>query len=87
MLTISPYNKWPLRVKLYAPEVAKLWNDLDDTAPPLPRGFLSLTELEGVDGKSGAEGSGRTGPIDVTDGERFGSYWILMYLNELLLHL
>ncbi|KAG8890805.1 Slx4p interacting protein [Tulasnella sp. 332] len=82
MLTISPYNKWPLRVKLYAPEVMKLWNELNVAAPPLPRGFSTSIELEGVDGKSGAEGSGRIGPIDVTDSqftsEHLGKYHALL---------
>lgn len=67
MLTVSPYNKWPLRVKLYAPEVIKLWEKLGSEAPPLPRGFSHTVELEGVDGKSGLVDGGRVGPIDVTD--------------------
>ncbi|KAG9039258.1 Slx4p interacting protein [Tulasnella sp. JGI-2019a] len=69
MLTISPYNKWPLRVKLYAPEAVMLWDSLDSVSPPLPRGFSKSIELEGVDGKSGATGSGRIGPIDITDSQ------------------
>ncbi|PIL28766.1 hypothetical protein GSI_08810 [Ganoderma sinense ZZ0214-1] len=35
--------------------------------PPLPLGVKVVTELEGVDGKSGKPGSGRSGPIDVSD--------------------
>lgn len=69
MLTVSPYNKWPLRVKLYAKEVVKVWDQIDPLAPPLPPGYSHTVELEGVDGKSGVTGRGRTGPIDVTDSE------------------
>jgi structure-specific endonuclease subunit SLX1 len=67
MLTVPPWNTWPLRVKLYSPEAVKLWNEADAISPPLPRGFTLRIELEGVDGKSGMLGSGRTGPIEVTD--------------------
>ena len=40
---------------------------------PLPLGMTSTEEYEGVDGKSGSPGSGRVGPIDVTDGKRSAS--------------
>lgn len=39
--------------------------------PSLPPGFTSSIEFEGVDGNSGKVGSGRSGPICVTDGEQF----------------
>ncbi|KAG8891987.1 Slx4p interacting protein, partial [Tulasnella sp. 403] len=67
MLTISPWNTWPLRVKIYSDEAAKLWAAVDVDAPELPEGCSVSYEFEGVDGKSGQRGSGRTGPIDVTD--------------------
>lgn len=67
MLTVSPYNKWPLRVKLYSKEAARFWEQVNATAPPLPQGYSETTEYEGVDGKTGCKGSERTGPIDVTD--------------------
>lgn len=67
MLSTSPYNTWPLRVKLYTPEVAKVWETLESEGPPLSRGFEMTLEFEGVDAKSGLPGSGRTGPIDVMD--------------------
>jgi len=69
MLTLSPWNAWPLRVRLYTSEALKLWNESDQSSPPLPLGFTHTVELEGVDGKSGEMGSGRSGPIEVTDGE------------------
>ena len=37
---------------------------------PLPSGMTFTEEYEGVDGKSGLLGSGRIGPIDVTDGKK-----------------
>lgn len=41
----------------------------NDVASSLPPGFTCTVELEGVDGKSGRAGSGRQGPISVTDGK------------------
>ncbi|EPQ51778.1 hypothetical protein GLOTRDRAFT_80778, partial [Gloeophyllum trabeum ATCC 11539] len=71
MLASHPYSSWPLHVKLFTEEAAKAWNEvsrkIDANGLPLPRGFTHATELEGVDGKSGLKGTGRTGPIDVTD--------------------
>lgn len=67
MVRSHPYNTWALHVKLFTAEAAKVWDGLSRKAPLLP-GFTSTVELEGVDGKSGKTGSGRTGPIDVTDG-------------------
>ncbi len=56
---------------LFTEEAEKAWNHAAKAVgmPPLPSGLKVLTELEGVDGKSGKSGSGRTEPIDVTDGE------------------
>ncbi|KAI0634373.1 hypothetical protein C8Q77DRAFT_1056180 [Trametes polyzona] len=69
MLSSHPYNTWPLRVKLFTEEAAKIWNNSakDTSIPPLPEGLEVSLELEGVDGKSGKPGSGRTVPIDVVD--------------------
>lgn len=77
MICSHPYNTWPLRVKLFTAEAEKAWSDAardaDDLA--LPQGFSYTVELEGVDGKSGKAGTGRTGPIDVNDGESFDLPW------------
>ncbi|KAI0050346.1 hypothetical protein FA95DRAFT_1676875 [Auriscalpium vulgare] len=69
MLSSSPYDTWPLQVKFFTQEAVEIWDALEkNTAiPPLPRGFVSQIELEGVDGKSGLRGSGRVGPVDITD--------------------
>lgn len=69
MLAIPPYNTWPLRVKLYTKEVTEVWRKLSKDISLVPKGVQVSQELEGVDGKSGLEGSGRNGPIDVTDRE------------------
>ncbi|KAI5889168.1 uncharacterized protein SCHCODRAFT_02690968 [Schizophyllum commune H4-8] len=69
MITSHPYNLWPLHVKLFTAEAEKFWGMLVK-APAyraLPRGLTATIELEGVDGKSGTRGSGRTGPVDVAD--------------------
>lgn len=67
MVASLPYNTWPLHVKLFTEEVVKLWEGAskDVTLPP---GMTCSVELEGVDGRSGKQGTGRTVPIDVTDG-------------------
>ncbi|KIL68887.1 hypothetical protein M378DRAFT_29626, partial [Amanita muscaria Koide BX008] len=67
MICSHPYNTWPLHVKLYTAEAVKHWQEVGNTLPP---GFTYQIELEGVDGNSGSIGSGRKGPIDVTD-EKF----------------
>ncbi|KAG8966844.1 Slx4p interacting protein [Tulasnella sp. 419] len=70
MLAASPYNTWPLRVKLFTEEAIQLWNDAGTEHPGLPNGFEHTTELEGVDGKSWKQGQGmirKEQPIDVTD--------------------
>lgn len=73
MVTSHPYNTWPLHIKLFTKEADKTWREVNKNsrAVPLPPGFTSTTELEGVDGKSGQVGSGREGPINVTDGNLF----------------
>ena len=70
MVASFPYTAWPLHVKLFTEEAEKLWNTLntDLAIPPLPLGLVVQVELEGVDGKSGKVGAGRSGPVDVTDG-------------------
>ncbi|KAH8102122.1 hypothetical protein BXZ70DRAFT_890869, partial [Cristinia sonorae] len=69
MITSSPYNTWPLHVKLFTEEAQKAWQEAARGVPDaaLPPGFTYTLELEGVDGKSGQSGSGRTGPLVVTD--------------------
>ncbi|KDQ09537.1 hypothetical protein BOTBODRAFT_524952 [Botryobasidium botryosum FD-172 SS1] len=68
MLCMPPYKYWPLRVKLFAPEAVKAWEMLQaKSALKLPEGLDVSVELEGVDGKSGDPGNGRTSPIDVMD--------------------
>ncbi|KAG9045538.1 Slx4p interacting protein [Tulasnella sp. UAMH 9824] len=71
MLSVPPYNTWPLRVKIYSKEVSRLWEKLTGDSSSLPKGVEVFHEMEGVDGKSGLVGSGRTGPIDVTDTHKF----------------
>jgi structure-specific endonuclease subunit SLX1 len=71
MISVHPYNTWPLHVKLFTEDAVRGWNDTAEEvgeSAPLPIGFTTSTELEGVDGKSGKQGSGRKGPIEVTDG-------------------
>ncbi|TFY69597.1 hypothetical protein EVG20_g3081 [Dentipellis fragilis] len=69
MISCHPYKTWPLHVKFFTEEALKIWDGLSQgtTTPPLPRGFTYQVELEGVDGKSGKVGTGRTGAIDVSD--------------------
>lgn len=67
MICSHPYNTWPLHVKLFTTEAEKAWQYSGNSA--LPRGFSCTLELEGVDGKSGHAGTGRKGPIDVSDSE------------------
>jgi len=71
MISFHPYNTWPLHIKLFTGEAVRGWKDATKMAGesvPLPMGFTVVTELEGIDGKSGESGSGRKGPIEVTDG-------------------
>ena len=69
LISISPFNTWPLHVKLFTQEAEQYWKDGNEAAPPLPPGFTCTFELEGVDGKSGHVGSGRRGPISIDDGK------------------
>ncbi|KAK2467837.1 hypothetical protein APHAL10511_000132 [Amanita phalloides] len=71
MICLHPYNLWPLHVKLFTNDAVKCWeeNGKKSSSIPLPLGFTCHVELEGVDGKSGLIGSGRKGPIDVTDNQ------------------
>ena len=70
MIVSYPYSNWPLHVKLFSTEAVKAWDVSGRTNPHLPMGFTSAIELEGVDGKKADVnvGSGRRGPIDVSDG-------------------
>jgi len=70
MVTTHPYNMWPLHVKFFTSTSKKVWDEAT-VSQPLPSGMTLTEEYEGVDGKSGVSGSGRVGPIDVTDGKRF----------------
>lgn len=85
MVSSHPYNTWPLSVTIFTEEAEKAWNNATKAAgmPPLPSGLKVATELEGVDGKSGKTGSGRTDPIDVTDGEFRRCLWDKMSPNPL----
>ncbi|KAL7284733.1 hypothetical protein ACG7TL_002039 [Trametes sanguinea] len=69
MVSSHPYNTWPLSVTIFTEEAEKAWlnSNKDAAMPPLPPGLKVMTELEGVDGKSGNAGTGRSGPIDVMD--------------------
>ena len=69
MVTVHPYNMWPLHVKFFTSTSKKAWQEA--AAPqPLPLGMTFTEEYEGVDGKSGLPGSGRVGPMDVADGKK-----------------
>ncbi|KZP30803.1 hypothetical protein FIBSPDRAFT_1038052 [Athelia psychrophila] len=67
MVSFHPYCTWPLHVKLFTDEAVKKWAEAAKATGALPVGLTVITELEGVDGKSGKTGLGRQGPIDVTD--------------------
>ncbi|KAH9924972.1 uncharacterized protein BXZ73DRAFT_23567, partial [Epithele typhae] len=69
MVASHPYNTWPLRVTLFTEAAERAWNTAGRDLVPAsnPPGLEVHREFEGVDGKSGVEGSGRVGPIDVTD--------------------
>ncbi|KAJ7502827.1 hypothetical protein B0H11DRAFT_1986548 [Mycena galericulata] len=67
MLSTHPWSTWPLHVKLFTDLAVKGWESAKPGIPPLPQGFTCAVELEGVDGKSGQDGSGRQGPISVDD--------------------
>jgi structure-specific endonuclease subunit SLX1 len=76
MVTAHPYNMWPLHVKFFTSTSKKAWDEAT-VSQPLPPGMTFMEEYEGVDGKSGLPGSGRVGPIDVTDGKKFAppQFW------------
>ena len=67
MVAAHPYSMWPLHVKFFTSASKKSWDEAT-LSRPLPPGLTFAEEYEGVDGKSGLLGSGRIGPIDVTDG-------------------
>ena len=82
MMTTHPYKTWPLHVKLFTPEVVKVWEAASRSGQLLPPGSTVQIELEGVDGKSGQAGSGRSGPIEVTDSTCFTPYLIDTYFKQ-----
>lgn len=73
MLGSLPWSNWPLHVKLFTEEASKAWKDAEGSTLNLPQGFSSSIELKGVDGKrvsgNANAGSGRNGPINITDGK------------------
>ena len=71
MIATYPYSNWPLHVKFFSTEAVNAWEESGRAHPHLPMGFTSTMELEGVDGKKADVnvGSGRRGPIDVSDGK------------------
>ena len=69
MVTTHPYNMWPLHIKFFTSMSKKAWDEAA-VSQPFPAGMTFTEEYEGVDGKSGLPGSGRVGPIDVTDGKK-----------------
>ncbi|KAG7090907.1 hypothetical protein E1B28_009984 [Marasmius oreades] len=88
MISIHPYNTWPLQLKIFTREAQKCWEnaskakDGNPASSPLPRGFTISVELEGVDGKTGFVGTGRTRPIEVKD-EGFSSNHVKKNLDLL----
>ena len=85
MIRTHPYNTWPLKVTAFTREADKVWSALS-ASHPMPPGFQYNVELEGVDGKSGHAGAGRTGPIDVTDCMLFNSLHYMFDLSHDLSH-
>ncbi|KAG8825476.1 Slx4p interacting protein [Serendipita sp. 401] len=69
MLASHPYSNWPLGVKFFSLEAFKAWDDAGKRSAPLPEGFYTSVELEGVDGTKEVTGSrsSRNGPIDIND--------------------
>lgn len=67
MITAHPYNIWPLHIKFFTSTSKKAWDETI-VSQPLPAGMTFTEEYEGVDGRSGLPGSGRVGPIEITDG-------------------
>ncbi|KAJ1301119.1 hypothetical protein OPQ81_003532 [Rhizoctonia solani] len=73
MLSISPYNTWPLHVKIFTEEAKRLWDEIQPikTIQALPMGLTVSFEFEGVDGKAPTtiprRPNARTGPIEVKD--------------------
>ena len=69
MICCSPYNTWPLHVKIFRPEALKEWENATKAIPDMPPGFTVSVELEGVDGNGLGDDSGWGGPIDVRDSQ------------------
>lgn len=81
MVAAHPYNMWPLHVKFFVDTSKKAW-DQAVVSQPLPLGITFAEEYEGVDGKSGLPGSGRVGPIDVTDGKKVHTVTHSVFVEE-----
>ena len=77
MIASHPYSNWPLHVKLFNTEAVRAWEGAGRGNAQLPMGFTCAIELEGVDGKKADlhVGSGRRGPIDVSDGKLEPMIW------------
>lgn len=73
MLATSPWRIWPLHVTFFTELAFKNWNLINKAIGPagfpLPHAFTFTVELEGVDARSSLLGTGRTSPIEVTDGQ------------------
>ncbi|CAK5281430.1 unnamed protein product [Mycena citricolor] len=84
MLSMHPWSMWPLHIKLFTEAAFKGWKTVNEKGnpPPLPPGFTSCVELEGVDGRSGRVGSGRQEPLSVDDAQFTSAY--LLKNTELL---
>ncbi|KAF8323872.1 hypothetical protein DL93DRAFT_42424 [Clavulina sp. PMI_390] len=76
MLSLPPWNSWPLHVTIFHPEALQEWKAASSGIPDseLPQGFTVSVEFEGVDGKGVRPVAmkalpKRDGPIDVQDTE------------------
>ncbi|KIK68866.1 hypothetical protein GYMLUDRAFT_67571 [Collybiopsis luxurians FD-317 M1] len=94
MISIHPYNLWPLHVKIFTSQALKVWEELlnVEKAPKgkgkekassvrtttLPPGFTYTVELEGVDGKSIAAGRSRRTEPIEVQDEEF----VMAHLNK-----
>ena len=89
MIATYPYSNWPLHVKLFSTEAVKAWEESGRVYPHLPMGFTSAIELEGVDGKKADVnvGSGRRGPIDVSDGKLEPVIWSTLMAPSRLIYI
>lgn len=78
MLSLPPYNSWPLHITLFHPDAVAEWNSAASKGGlNLPPGFTVSVQYEGVDGKGSRPGAARLreGPIDVKDCKFWSCYW------------